>query len=285
VIDPEILRRIDAALAHSMQLSLPPSGSAPVHAPSAMRRAPSAVPPAPCASRHAPSLAFFDLDGTLSRGHMIFDFPTHLLAAGLFSRPKHDAITRVRTSFSAGKLTYRMVAEDLPLLYAQGVKGQQASNISLEAEKFVENRMGNVFSYARPLVLLMREHGRPGIALSGSPIETVKGLARRLGMEAAFGTELEVTNGLFTGKILHNFILLETKKAFFEELVQKLKLDTSWCFGFGDTEQDLSFLERVGHPVALNAGGELRAQALKHGWPLFGEAQDVVGEVQKLLGD
>lgn len=243
----------------------------------------SLAPPSTNRDRGGRAAAFFDLDGTMSRGHMIFDFPAHLVGAGLFSLEKHREILGVNNDFRAGKLTYRKVAEELPLFYAEGLKGQETGKIALEAEKFVEDRMDKVFPYAKGLVRLMRSSGRPAIALSGSPMETVNALARRLGMDAAFGTELEVEGGLFTGKIIHNFILKETKSAFFGELVGKLALDVSGCFGFGDTEQDLSFLAGVGHPVALNAGGELRAQALKHGWPLFGEGQDVVGEVRKLL--
>jgi len=235
-----------------------------------------------CALRPAPSLAFFDLDGTMARGHMIFDFPAHLLAAGLFDQQKQEAVTRMRDSFSAGKMNYREVAEALPRLYALGVKGQKAATISLEAEKFVESRMGNVFGYARPLVMLMREHRRPGIAISGSPAETVRALARRLGMEAAIGTELRTEKGLFTGKVVHNFILKETKRAVFRELVKKLGLDTSACFGFGDTEEDASFLSGVGHPVALNPSPELRTIALKNGWDVFDHTQDVVAEVRNL---
>ena len=147
------------------------------------------------------SAAFFDLDGTMARGHMIFDFPAHLMDAGLF-----------------------------------GMK-------ALEAEKFVEGRMGKVFHYSKGLVKLMGASGRPAVAISGSPVETVRALARRLG------------------------------------------LDASSCFGFGDTEQDISFLGGVGHPVALNPSAELKTIALSKGWRIFDNTQDIVSEIEKLLGN
>jgi len=218
----------------------------------------------------------------MARGHMIFDFPAHLLDAGLFLPAAHARILGMQDGFRKKRLTYRDVAEELPRLYAEGVKGQGARVIALEAEKFVEHRMGTVFEYAKPLVMLMREFGRPGLAISGSPIETVRALARRLGMEAAIGTEIEVEGGRFTGMVVRNLILKETKRACFRELVKKLRLDAPACFGFGDTEQDESFLSGVGHPVALNPTAELGTIALKKGWNVFENTNDVVSEVRKL---
>ena len=229
--------------------------------------------------------AFFDLDGTLSRGHMIFDFPSHLLSAGLFSSREQRAIERLRADFGKGSISYRQVAQRLPKLYALGIKCQNESELSLQAEKFVEWRMDHVFPYARGLVKLMRESGLPAVAISGSPEDTVSALARRLGMDAAVGTRLEVKDGRFTGNVLDNFILQQTKKAFFEELVGTLGLDASRCFGFGDTEQDLSFLGGVGHPVAVNPSPELRTIALSKGWHIFTTGVDVVSEVRKLTGN
>jgi aldehyde:ferredoxin oxidoreductase len=54
--------------------------------------------------------------------------------------------------------------------------------------------------------------------------------------------------------------------------------------GFGDTEQDVSFLGGVGHPVALNPSAQLRSIALSKGWHIFDSARDVVAEVRKLAG-
>ena len=231
-----------------------------------------------------PSAAFFDLDGTMASGHMIFDFPAHLFDACLFGRKQLDDIRRMSEEFGSRQVTYRQVAEALPRLYASGVAGQQEAVVALEAERFVEKRMGNVFHYAKGLVRLMAETGRPGIAISGSPVETVRALARRLGIDAAVGTELVVKDGRFTGEVLHNFILLETKGAFFVKVMERLALDASECFGFGDTEQDVSFLGGVGHPVALNPSAQLRSIALSKGWHIFDSARDVVAEVRKLAG-
>lgn len=233
----------------------------------------------------APSVAFFDLDGTLARGHMIIDFPSHLLSFGLFLKGKHEQIIRMKQDMQGGRISYRHVAERLPALYAEGIRGQKENAVLLEAEKFVEWRMDHVLPYAKGLVRLMRESGRPAVAISGSPQDTVRALARRLGMDAAIGTELEVKAGRFTGKVLHNVILEETKKALFEELVEKLGLDATSCFGFGDTEQDVSFLGGVGHPVALNPSAQLRAIALSKGWHIFDTDDGLVAEVKKIAGD
>lgn len=231
------------------------------------------------------AVAIFDLDGTMARGHMIFDFPGHLFSEGLFSKKEHGAIRKLGADFGKGAVSYRHVAERLPAIFAMGIAGQKQSALAVQAEKFVEWRMDHVFPHAKGLVKLMRGTGRPAIAISGSPQDTVSALARRLGMDAAAGTRLEAKAGRYTGNVLHNFILEETKAAFFEELLEKLCLDIPGSFGFGDTEQDVSFLGRVGHPVAINPSAELRAQALSKGWRIFTTDEDVVLEVGKIAGN
>ncbi|MGQ9583118.1 MAG: HAD family hydrolase [Thermoplasmatota archaeon] len=227
--------------------------------------------------------AFFDIDGTLVRGHMILDFPDYLFEAGLFDAAQHERVRKMREEHSAGRLPYRRVAEALPGVYALGVRGRGVDAVRVKAEEFVQGRMGRVFSFSAPLVSLMAGRGWPGIALSGSPLETVLPMARALGMEAAFGTELEAVNGVYTGRVLRNMILGEGKRPVYEQIIELEGLDEGICFGFGDTEEDLSFLERVGHPVALNPGPGLRAGALERGWPIFMDGDDVVNGVRVLV--
>jgi len=234
-------------------------------------------------AKHA--AAFFDFDGTLVKGHMIADFPAHLAEAGLFGATEALAVRKCMISFRAGKITYRKVAEELPALYARGVKGRRVKDIEREGERFVEGRMSSVFKYAKPLVALMKRSGRVAIGLSGSPIEPVMALGTRLGLDVSFGTILQKRDGTYAGRVRHNMILMETKTAFFRRISGVLKLEKERCFGFGDTEQDESFLGKVGHPVSLNPSPELRAIALRNGWPIFTLQDDVIGKVRKLLRD
>ncbi|MEM4728469.1 MAG: HAD-IB family hydrolase [Thermoplasmata archaeon] len=237
----------------------------------------------PDCSRAGRAAAFFDLDGTLIRGHMILDFPDHLLSAGLFDPEIHRKIREMREDHRTGKLLYRKVAEALPSLYAEGLRGRRVSDVKLVAESFVAERMKEVYDYSMPLVALMADSGRPGVALSGSPVETVLPMARRLGMEAAFGTELEVGGGRYTGRVLRNMILGETKRPVYEQIVELDGIDEANSFGFGDTEEDISFLERVGWPVALNPAPGLRATALRNGWTILAHGEEVVARVGELL--
>jgi len=229
--------------------------------------------------------AFFDIDGTLSKGHMIADFPAHLASAGVFRKKEEREVLECMSAFRKGRITYRKVAVELPVIYARGLTGQKVADVRREAVRFVEARMKSVFRYSKPLISLMKRAGRAAIGLSGSPVEPVLVLARRLGMDAAFGTVAGVNDGAYTGKVRHNLIMLETKERFFRKVVSELKLERGRCFGFGDTEQDVSFLGKVGHPVTLNPSTELRAIALRNGWPIFTLQDDVVGEVNRLLRD
>ena len=229
--------------------------------------------------------AFFDLDGTLIKGHMIADLPPHLARAGLFGRPELVRIRRLMAGLRSGRVSYRTVAERLPAVYAAGVAGDEVAAVAAEAAAFAVRRRAAVFPYSRRLVGLMKRSGRLAIALSGSPLEAVSALSGWLGMDASFGTELEVREGRYDGRVRHNLIMLETKRRFLDALADALDLRLEECFGFGDTGQDRAFLDVVGRPVALNPDRRLRAIALNKGWPIFATGQDIIGKMRKMAGD
>ena len=52
------------------------------------------------------------------------------------------------------------------------------------------------------------------------------------------------------------------------ELAEEHGYDLSASYAYSDSFTDLPMLELVGHPVAVNPDGELRAVATERGWPI-----------------
>lgn len=227
----------------------------------------------------SPRVALFDVDGTLVKGLLIVDFPRFLVGNGLFDRDSERAIRGLARLYKQGKATYRHISMRIPKLYAMGIRGRRRSEILDSAKTFVAANRGRLFPYSARLVSLMAENGFLNIAVSGSPIEVVRPLVA-LGFRRVFGSEMEVRNGTYTGKLRRNLILAEEKQKVVNALIANYHIDAENSFAFGDTEQDLPLLSSVGHPIPLNPTASLRILAARRGWSV---PRRVLEELEPLI--
>jgi HAD superfamily hydrolase (TIGR01490 family) len=227
--------------------------------------------------------SFFDIDGTLVKGLMIHQFSEHLVKVGISDEKLFREIDRRVKLYMKGKTTYRKIALVIPDLYSKGLKNVKVKVVLKEAKKFVDYYLKKFIQpYTANLVKLMKVHGMI-IGISGSPIEVVSLVGRVFDFDITYGSELEVKDCLYTGKIKYNMIIKETKENVLKKMVKENKIDLKKSFGFGDTEQDLSFLSKVGIPITLNPNLKLLKIAKQNNWPIFTSRDDVVGNVKKLL--
>ena len=85
------------------------------------------------------------------------------------------------------------------------------------------------------------------------------------------GTQLEVSNGRFTGRIKEPLCFGEGKAARLQALLSRYPdVDLSRSYAYADSIFDLPFLEMVGNPVAVYPDPELAALARERGWEIIG---------------
>lgn len=222
--------------------------------------------------------AFFDVDGTLVKGYIPPAFSDYLAGKGVLDRKKNERIQELIGLYKEGKASYRYVSLRVPKLYASGIKGRRHSEIVRLASVFMKEYKKNLFPYSKRLVSLMNRKGFLTVAISGAQIEVLTYLD--MGFRGIHGVEVWVRNGICTGKIKRNLILAEEKRRVINSLVRKYGIDMENSFAFGDSEEDLAMLSRVGNPVPLNPTPLLREYALKKGWCV---PEDVLKEVNYLL--
>lgn len=225
---------------------------------------------------------FFDIDGTLYKGFIIYEFPKYLTSRGLFKKQYFVEIDAHVKRYRNNQESYREASIAIPPLYASGLKGKRVDVIKEEASNFIEMYRANMLSYTMDLIRLMNKYGLT-IAIGGPPIEVSSLLKNTLGIGLVYGTELKVNDGMYTGDVKRNLILNEMKEAVFEEVVRENDIDLNVSFGFGDTEQDYSILSKVGIPIALNPNNELMELVKNNNWLFFTTEDDVVSEVRKKL--
>jgi len=118
---------------------------------------------------------------------------------------------------------------------------------------------------------ILADHKRDGfeiILASNSFSFLVEKVARFLEVKYFLGTELEVKNGVFTGKII-NTMYGEDKVFHITSLVQRESLDLSDSFAYTDHYSDVSMLELCSNPILVNPDKILRRIGKKRGWKII----------------
>jgi HAD superfamily hydrolase (TIGR01490 family) len=227
--------------------------------------------------------SFFDIDGTLIKGFMISEFPRQLSERGIFDKKLFLEIENWIKMYRKNKTTYRKIALEIPKIYSKGMKGLKEKDVRTEARKFVKVYVKKFIQpYTRDLVKLMKSYGMT-IGISGSPIEVVSLVGRMFNFDITYGSELEIKDEIYTGRMRQNMIIKETKEDVLEKIVKKNRIDLEKSFGFGDTEQDLAILSKVKHPVALNPNIKLLNIVKKNGWLFFNSNNNVAKELKNRL--
>jgi len=223
--------------------------------------------------------AFFDIDGVLTKGFVIHDFWRYLGKKGKVAKETVEKLEGIREKYDRGDIGYREMVTNAVQNSGKGLKGKKHSDVKEEMKMFLETRKIETFRYSSPLIKMLKENGFTIIAISGSNIDFIVNYKKILGLDEVYGTEYEVIDGLYTGKIKINMALEEGKSATVEKLVNGMQT----AIGFGDTEQDIAILKNVNIPIALNPNNELRKIATERGWSILIENDDVVEEVKKLV--
>lgn len=216
--------------------------------------------------------AIFDLDGTLvsapvwqrlvSRmlrrrqsilpvlAHLAYHYPQYpLTKLGLIDR---DRLRRVW-------------AEHMPWV----LRGMP---VEAAAELFEQVAQDDLLPTARPEVLrkvaFHRQQGHSVILLSGALQPLLEAFAALVDIPVAVGTELEVRDGAYTGRLIPPSCYgpgkVERLRRYLAEALPSVDLSRS--FAYADSLSDRPLLELVGHPVAVAPDDRLRQVAAQSGW-------------------
>jgi HAD superfamily hydrolase (TIGR01490 family) len=104
-----------------------------------------------------------------------------------------------------------------------------------------------------------RHAGHELVLVTGSFREVIAPLANLLGAKHALIAPLEERSGIYTGRLNGMPMIGEGKGAAVATYIKHRGFHAKRCYGYGDDESDLAFLERVGNPVAVANGPSVLA--------------------------
>ena len=117
---------------------------------------------------------------------------------------------------------------------------------------------------AQEFVSILHKNGILVGLVSGGFNPIVERLAKFLGMTYFFANQLEVKDGLLTGKLVGHIISPEVKQATLEQWRKELKLPKERTIAIGDGANDLLMLKSAGLGIAFCAKEVLKKEIPHH---------------------
>ena len=219
--------------------------------------------------------ALFDAEGTLYTGQM---------ARGLLDYANRRGRRRATATF------YAMLAPFYSLRTIGLVSDETARRTAIErigmiVKGWTEEEGDEAFDWVIRQVLLPttridvmeryekhRAQGDMLVLVSGMPVPCLERLGDQLGANGVVGTQFELKDGRFTGRVLPPIMVGSTKGEHVRAFFASKGLDINWdgSYAYADSVHDRSLLEQVGHPVVVYPDLKLREIAYQRGWDAIG---------------
>lgn len=119
----------------------------------------------------------------------------------------------------------------------------------------------NLTEGAKELIETLKDSGYKVALVSGGFTYFTEKLRKELGLDYAFGNELEIKNGKLTGEIKGRIIDSREKAGIIDELAQKEGMDKENVVAVGDGANDRIMIENAGLGIAFNAKQALKEVA------------------------
>ena len=188
-------------------------------------------------------LVVFDVDSTLIEQEVI-----ELLADFAGKRAEVEAVT---AKAMAGELDF----EGSLRARVVNLEGLPASVIDRALEQIT------LTPGAKEAVEYIHSVGGKAGAVSGGFIELLEPLAKKLNLDFYRANQLEIVDGVLTGKVIGKIIDKPAKATALREWSESLNLEISRSVAVGDGANDLDMMETAGLSVGFNAKPRVRAKA------------------------
>lgn len=212
----------------------------------------------------AEAAAFFDIDGTISREGLISEMFKKMIKYELIDHSKwYNDVEPAFTRWDKRVGNYDDYLQKMVDIYTEAVQNTSAFHVSYIAKRVIEQKGERVYTYTRERIRWHKAHGHKVVAISGSPVELVREMSEKYGMDDYRGTVYKVgADGIYSGEIIPMWDS-ESKRRAVIAMAERYGIDLSESYAYGDTNGDFAMMKLVGHPVAVNPTRELLANIRK----------------------
>ncbi len=215
------------------------------------------------------AVVFSDIDNTVVFGASVYHFGWEAFSQGLITwRDVIPALFDQRHFVRSGENEERMANTRERALAL--VKGQTVEDFVRVAKATWNTRLHRrLFPEVVSVLAEHRQLGHDVFLASASPRELVEVIAQGLELTGGLGTELHVTNDVFTGDFDGPLLHGEHKAQAVFDMATTLGVDRDKLVAYSDSVADLPLLEGVAFPVAVNPDRRLHHIAKERNWPII----------------
>ncbi len=210
------------------------------------------------------SLAIFDLDNTLIGGDSDYLWGEFLVNNQLIDADHYRRENeRFYEQYKDGSLDiYEYQAFSLKPL------SQHSFNQLLAwHEEFMRQMIEPILlPKAHALISAHKEQGHRPLIITATNSFITRPIGEKLGINELIGTDPEIENGRFTGRVAGIPSFQGGKVTRLHDWLKQHNESLEDSYFYSDSHNDLPLLELVTHPVAVDADPRLTAVAMEKGW-------------------
>jgi len=214
------------------------------------------------------NLAIFDLDNTILNGDSDYSWINFLIDIGYVNKDEYEKKNQYfYDKYYEGKLDYDEWAE-FALSTIKGKRPEEIENLLNKFLSSVIEPMINIYA----LRLLHNHYHNNDVMLLASATNSVivTPIAKRLGFKNIVATEVEIVNGVYSGKFQNTPALGEGKLQKVREWMRKNDFnDFKNTTFYSDSINDFPLLAAVNKAVAVNPDNKLREECEKRSWEIM----------------
>lgn len=213
------------------------------------------------------SLAIFDLDNTLLGGDSDYLWGQFLCERGIVDARVYERENeRFYKDYLSGTLDiYAFLEFQLHPLAQHDLATLYDWHTQFMAEKI----RPIILPKARTLLQKHRVQGDTLLIITATNRFITAPIAAELGVEQLLATDLELSNGRYSGRVSGTPCFREGKVTRLKEWLEQQANSLKGSWFYSDSHNDLPLLQLVDHPVAVDADATLLAHARQQGWPVI----------------
>lgn len=210
--------------------------------------------------------AFFDLDKTL-----LSETTANLYSKYLYKKGDIKRWEMIKASYLY--LKYRLNLLDVETMmkrFARERKGRSESGMISFCESWFQSAVKDyIYPHAKEWIENHKDSGHITAVLSGSIKYTCEPIVRFLGIDHCLSTQLEVEDGIFTGRVIEPICVGEGKIYWAKRFSEENGINIEESYFYTDSASDIPMLGLVGNPIVVNPDPILRAEAKRRGWRII----------------